>query len=111
MGHPSAGIPVRRRALSVGLPGATNAAAPRPGLDLFVDDTLPLPRWLAIHDLDDLKVNLVSAVIAVLAVPFLREAVAWDGDRDLLAFGAALAVVIAALTFFLTVTKKGGPKE
>jgi len=69
---------------------------------LFVDSTLPLPRWLEVHDLDDLKNNLVSVVIAVLAVLFLREAVAWDGGRDLLAFGGALALVIAALTLFLT---------
>lgn len=40
-------------------------------------------------------------MIAVLAVLFLREAVAWDGSRDLLAFGGALALVIAALTFYL----------
>jgi uncharacterized membrane protein YqhA len=68
---------------------------------LFVDDTLPLPPWLEVHDLEDLKGNLVSVVIAVLAVLFLREAVAWEVDRDLPAFGAALALVIGALTFFL----------
>lgn len=68
---------------------------------LFVDDRLPMPRWLKVDSLDDLKAHLVSVVIAVLAVLFLREAVAWDGGRDILAFGAALAVVIAALTFYL----------
>lgn len=68
---------------------------------LFVDSTLPLPRWLEVHDLDDLKNNLVSIVIAVLAVLFLRVAVAWDGEQDLLGFGISLALVIAALTFFL----------
>ncbi|MCC6379035.1 MAG: YqhA family protein [Burkholderiales bacterium] len=68
---------------------------------LFVDDKLPLPRWLHIEDLDDLKGHLVSVIIAVLAVLFLREAVAWDGSRDLLSFGAALALVIVALTFYL----------
>jgi uncharacterized membrane protein YqhA len=60
-----------------------------------------LPRWLKIRDLADLKANLVSVVIAVLAVLFLREAVAWEGDRDILELGAALALVIAALTFYL----------
>jgi uncharacterized membrane protein YqhA len=75
---------------------------------LFVDNTLPLRRWLEIHDLEDLKSNLVSVVIAVLAVLFLREAVAWDGSRDLLAFGAAVALIIAALSFFLA--KMGGTK-
>ncbi|TDY48177.1 uncharacterized protein UPF0114 [Paraburkholderia rhizosphaerae] len=68
---------------------------------LFVDDKFALPNWLEINDLDDLKGHLVSVVIAVLAVLFLREAVAWDGTRDLAAFGGALALVIAALTFFL----------
>jgi uncharacterized membrane protein YqhA len=76
---------------------------------LFVDSSLPLPRWLEIHDLEDLKSNLVSVVIAVLAVLFLREAVAWDGSRDLLAFGAALALMIFALSFFLA--RKGGSKD
>jgi uncharacterized membrane protein YqhA len=73
---------------------------------LFIDDALPVPRWLEVHDLEDLKANLVSIVIAVLAVLFLREAVAWDGERDLLRFGAVLALVIAALTFFLFLKKR-----
>jgi len=76
---------------------------------LFVDDTLPLPRWLEIHDLEDLKKHLVSVVIAVLAVLFLREAVARAADVDLLSLGGALALMIAALTFFLTM--KGVRKQ
>jgi uncharacterized membrane protein YqhA len=68
---------------------------------LFVDPQLPLPAWLKIRDLDDLKNNLVSSVIAVLSVLFLREAVGWDGERDLLSFGAALALVIGVLTLYL----------
>jgi len=68
---------------------------------LFVEPELPLPAWLKIRDLDDLKSNLVSSVIAVLAVLFLREAVGWDGQRDLLHFGGALALIIAALTLYL----------
>lgn len=68
---------------------------------LFIDDSLPLPRWLEVHNLEDLKANLVSVIIAVLAVLFLREAVVWEPERDLPAFGAALALVVAALAFFL----------
>jgi uncharacterized membrane protein YqhA len=69
---------------------------------LFVDDTLPLPRWLEIHDLEDLKMHLVSIVIAVLAVLFLREAVERAGSLGLLQLAAALALMIAVLTFFLS---------
>jgi uncharacterized membrane protein YqhA len=68
---------------------------------LFVDDTMPLPRWLKIHDLEDLKEHLLSVIVAVLAVLFLREAVARAGDLDLLQLAIALAVMIAALTIFL----------
>lgn len=70
---------------------------------LFIDDGVPLPRWLAAHDLEAVKSNLVSVVIAVLAVLFLREAVAWDGGRDILEFGAALGLVICALGLYLRV--------
>lgn len=68
---------------------------------LFVDETVDRPKWLKLTDLDDLKANLVSVVIAVLAVLFLREAIAWDGSRDLLAFGVAVAAVVASLSLFL----------
>jgi hypothetical protein len=34
-------------------------------------------------------------------VLFLREAVAWNGGYGLLAFGGAVALIIATLTFFL----------
>ena len=68
---------------------------------LFIDDSLPLPNWLTVHDLEAVKSNLVSVVIAVLAVLFLREAVAWNGERDILSFGAALAMIIGALGLYL----------
>lgn len=69
---------------------------------LFTNESLPLPRWLVFRDLEDLKANLVSIVIAVLAVLFLREAVSWGGQSNLLELAAALALMIAVLTFFLS---------
>jgi len=74
--------------------------------NLFVDDTLPLPSWLIVPSLEAVKANLVSVVIAVLAVLFLHEAVAWTGESDILAFGAALAMIIAALSLYLSVKSK-----
>ncbi|MBB3181336.1 putative membrane protein YqhA [Variovorax sp. Sphag1AA] len=68
---------------------------------LFIDDDLPVPKWMAVRSLEDLKGNLVSVVIAVLSVLFLREVVAWDGSPNIAWFGTALALVIAALTYFL----------
>jgi uncharacterized membrane protein YqhA len=73
---------------------------------LFVDPGHTLPSWLQIRDMDDLKSHLASSVIAVLAVLFLREAVAWDGQRNLLQLGAAIALIIAVLTLYLVAKKR-----
>lgn len=72
---------------------------------LFIDDDIPMPKWLEIRSLEDLKGNLISVVIAVLAVLFLRETVSWDGTSDIVGLGVALALVIAALAFFLMKNK------
>ncbi|MEM8774066.1 MAG: YqhA family protein [Pseudomonadota bacterium] len=69
--------------------------------ELFIDQNIVLPKWLTIHTLDDLKNKLVKVVIVVLGVLFLGQVVAWDGERDLLPFGGAIALVIAALSYFL----------
>lgn len=68
---------------------------------LFIDADVPLPAWLEIKTLDDLKSKLVGVVIVVLAVLFLGQVVSWDGEQDLLGYGVAVALVIAALTYFL----------
>jgi uncharacterized membrane protein YqhA len=70
--------------------------------ELFIDKTIPLPSWLEIVDLDDLKDKLIKVVIVVLGVLFLGQVISWDGTRDLLGFGAAVSLVIAALTYFLS---------
>jgi uncharacterized membrane protein YqhA len=74
---------------------------------LFIDENVDRPKWLKLRDLEDLKANLVSVVIAVLAVLFLREAIAWDGSQNLLILGASIAAVIASLSLFLL--KAGKP--
>lgn len=69
--------------------------------ELFISPTLALPEWLVIRDLDDLKNKLTGVVIVVMAVLFLGQVVTWDGERDLLRYGAGIALVVAALTYFL----------
>jgi len=74
--------------------------------ELFVDDRLELPSWLTIRNLDDLKNKLTSVIIVLMAVVFLGQVVSWDGERDLLRIGAPIALVIAALTWFLRQNSK-----
>jgi uncharacterized membrane protein YqhA len=69
--------------------------------ELFIDENAPTPKWLEIHDLDDLKNKLVSIIVVVLGVQFLAQVLNWTGDSNLLFFGAAIAVVILALAVFM----------
>lgn len=69
---------------------------------LYFKQDLELPKWLKIEDLDDLKSKLVGVSITVLAVFFLGKAITWTSGIDILYLGGAAAVVIAALTYFLS---------
>jgi uncharacterized membrane protein YqhA len=70
--------------------------------ELFIGDKIPfLPDWMEIQNLDDLKNKLIAVVIVVMGVLFLGQVVSWDGERNLLPFGASIALVIVALTYFL----------
>ena len=42
-----------------------------------------------------------------MAVTFLGQIVSWDGESQLLGFGGAVALVIAALNIYLWITKVG----
>jgi uncharacterized membrane protein YqhA len=68
---------------------------------LFVDDRVPMPSWLRITNLGQLKELLAGVVVVAIAVIFLGQALTWNGVSDLLAPGLASAAVIAALALFL----------
>lgn len=69
---------------------------------LFVDDRIPMPRWLRIHDLGQLKELLAGVVVVAIAVIFLGWALTWDGSStDILALGVGSAAVIGGLALFL----------
>lgn len=63
-------------------------------------ESTSLPRFLIVRTLDDLKSKLVSVIITMLAVTFLRHTLSWDGGTDIFYFGAGIALVIYALTQF-----------
>ena len=73
----------------------------------FIDTELKLPARLEINSFDDLKANLVTVVVVVLGVTFLGHVVSWDGEREILGFGIAIALVIAALNLFIFLARRG----
>jgi uncharacterized membrane protein YqhA len=70
--------------------------------ELFIDHDVPMPRWLRIATIDDLKERLLSVVTVLLAVTFLGSAVTWQG-ADILQLGLAVGVVLAAVALLLRV--------
>jgi uncharacterized membrane protein YqhA len=79
--------------------------------ELFIDDTLPLPTWLVIHNLEDLKEKLVGVVIVVLAVFFLGRVIESQAPIEVLYLGGGISLVIYALSYFSSRVLEGGHKE
>jgi len=78
---------------------------------LFIQPDLPVPAWLKIRNLDQLTVRLVEVVGVLLSVTFLAYVVEGTADGQgeepsLLEFGAAVAIVVAALSLLLVVTHR-----
>jgi uncharacterized membrane protein YqhA len=69
--------------------------------ELFIDENLTTPAWLHITQIDDLKAKLIGVMVVILVVVFLGQVVNWDGQRNLFYLGGAIALVIAAVTFYL----------
>lgn len=65
--------------------------------ELFIDPNLPLPNWLLIEDLDDLKEKLGGVVIVLIAVNFLGSFVPSNGDLSIVWLGISGAAIILAI--------------
>jgi uncharacterized membrane protein YqhA len=68
--------------------------------ELFIDPNLPLPEWLVVRSLEDLKEKLIGVVVVVLAIFFLGRVIESDNPLELLYLGVGIAAVIAALAYF-----------
>ena len=89
------------------LVGATLMIAAFGFYDLFVTridaghQSLRLPGWLRMHDLNDLKARVISMIVLVAAVSFVDDVVESKASLDTLYIGVGVGVVIAALTAFM----------
>jgi uncharacterized membrane protein YqhA len=61
---------------------------------------LNITMSLGVQTLNDLETKVVSVVIVILSVTFLEHFILWKDPTSTLQFGAALALVVAALVFF-----------
>lgn len=74
--------------------------------ELFIDPALPVPDWLRIRDLDELKGKLVGVVGVLLGVTFLGYVVEWKGNTEILHLGVAIALVIGALSVSTAISQR-----
>ena len=66
------------------------------------------PRWRTIRHLDDLKERLLSTVVVLLSVSFLGYVVTWDGALNVVPVGAAIGIVLVAISQVLHRMHGGG---
>ncbi len=64
-------------------------------------NTMYLPSWLRMHDLEDLKARIVSMLILVAAITFLDVIIETHDEEGAFWLGLGIAVIIAALTAYL----------
>jgi uncharacterized membrane protein YqhA len=70
---------------------------------LFIDSTLPLPGWLVISDLNDLKERILGVIIVLLAISFLGYLVGWHlGDYSIVAVDLGVGLVLFAIGYSIT---------
>ena len=78
---------------------------------LFINRRIPVPEWLRIYDIDDLKAKLIGVLVTVLGVFFLGKALAWDYGMEILPLGLSVAAVALALSYFLSIHFKRDPER
>ena len=70
--------------------------------ELFIAKA-PLPGWVEIRNLDDLKTKLLGLIVIALAVIFLGAALTLSKGLNFFEFGASVAVMIIAISAYLWV--------
>ena len=60
-----------------------------------------MPAWLQMHDLNDLKVRVISMIVLILAVTFGETVVDEVAGLEVLELGGGIALAIAALVLFV----------
>lgn len=81
--------------------------------ELFIDSEIPVPAWLRVRDLDDLKSKLIGVVVAIIAVVFVGVFVDVNRADEVMGYGIGAGALVIGLAAFAWATRKsggGGPK-
>jgi uncharacterized membrane protein YqhA len=75
--------------------------------EIHLKGTNPLPGWLEMRDLNDLKGRVIAMIVLVLAVSFVEAVVDKPSGQVALDLGGGVAAVIVALTVFVRLGSRG----
>jgi len=78
---------------------------------LFVDHNVPLPPWLQVRTLEELKAKLLGVTVVLVSVSFVGFVVELDGNDNILEIGLSIAAVILAISIFLAVAGHGSGQK
>ena len=73
--------------------------------ELFISG-LEVPDWMLVRDLTELKAKFTFVIIPVMAVKFVQLLLKHENSADTFYYGAAIALVIIALSAFVMVSIK-----
>ena len=73
--------------------------------ELFIGE-LKVPDWMLVRNLDELKSKFTFVIIPVMSVKFLQKILQGESAIDTFYYGAAIALVTAALAAFNYVNEK-----
>jgi uncharacterized membrane protein YqhA len=76
--------------------------------ELFIDSEIPVPAWLRVNDLDDLKSKLIGVIVAIIAVVFVGVFVDVNRADEVMAYGIGSGALVIALAAFAWASRKGG---
>jgi uncharacterized membrane protein YqhA len=78
---------------------------------LFVDHNVPLPPWLQVSTLEELKAKLLGVTVVLVSVSFVGFVVELDGNDNILEIGLSIGAVILAISVFLAVAGHGSGQK
>ena len=67
---------------------------------LFIKPDIPVPDWMRVSSLNDLKSQIINVVVVLLVVTFLATVITWNGDQNVIYFGGALGIVIVSVSVY-----------
>ncbi len=67
---------------------------------LFIKPDIPVPGWMRVSSLNDLKSQIINVVVVLLVVTFLASVITWNGDESVIYFGGALGFVIISVSVY-----------